>query len=98
MKRYFRIERSTFCLPCLPAGIDDMFVIMQAFDNLNPSEKKSGDDAFNIGLAMRHAGVAITVTSITDVVVFGVGASTVSLFRQYYLRKRNFHTRFGSND
>ena len=80
------------------SGIDDMFVIMQAFDNLNPSEKKSGDDAFNIGLAMRHAGVAITVTSITDVVVFGVGASTVSLFRQYYLRKRNFHTRFGSND
>ena len=98
MTRYFRIERSTFCLPCLLAGIDDMFVIMQAFDNLNPSEKKSGDDAFNIGLAMRHAGVAITVTSITDVVVFGVGASTVSLFRQYYLRKRNFHTRFGSND
>ena len=62
--------------PILP-GIDDMFVIMQCFDNLKPSEKKVGDNAFNIGMAMRHAGVAITVTSITDVVVFGVGASTV---------------------
>ncbi len=50
---------------------------MQAFDNLKPSEKRPHDDAFNIGVAMRHAGVAITVTSITDVVVFGVGASTV---------------------
>ena len=55
-----------------------MFVIMQAFDNLNPSEKKSGDDAFNIGLAMRHAGVAITVTSLTDFLAFAVGGTTVS--------------------
>ena len=62
----------------VPVGIDDMFVIMQAFDNLKPSEKRPHDDAFNVGQAMRHAGVAITVTSITDVVVFGVGASTVS--------------------
>jgi hypothetical protein len=64
----------------LTPGIDDMFVIMQSFDNLRPEEKRSGDNAFNIGVAMRHAGVAITVTSITDVVVFGVGASTVRTF------------------
>ena len=54
-----------------------MFVIMQSFNNLKPSEKRSGDNAFNIGMTMKHAGVAITVTSITDVVVFAVGASTV---------------------
>ena len=59
------------------AGIDDMFVIMQCFDNLKPSEKRPGDNAYNIGMTMKHAGVAISVTSITDVVVFGVGASTV---------------------
>jgi hypothetical protein len=60
-----------------------MFVIMQSFDNLKPSEKRIGDNPFNIGTAMRHAGVAITVTSITDVVVFAVGASTVSRFLTY---------------
>ena len=54
-----------------------MFVIMQCFDNLKPSEKRPGDNAYNIGMTMKHAGVAISVTSITDVVVFGVGASTV---------------------
>ena len=26
---------------------------------------------------MQHAGVAITITSITDVIAFGIGASTV---------------------
>ena len=31
-----------------------------------------------INLAMQHAGVAITVTSVTDVLAFGVGAITVS--------------------
>lgn len=30
-------------------GIDDMFVIMQCFDNLNPSEKEPGNNPHNIG-------------------------------------------------
>jgi len=29
------------------------------------------------GAALRHAGVGITVTSLTDVIAFAVGASTV---------------------
>ena len=31
-----------------------------------------------VGRAMQHAGVAVTVTSVTDVFAFGVGTVTVS--------------------
>ena len=31
-----------------------------------------------IGITMRHAGVSITITSITDFAAFAVGASTVT--------------------
>ncbi len=72
------------------AGIDDMFVIMQSFDNLKPSEKRAGDNPHNIGMAMKHAGVAITVTSITDVVVFGVGASTVRKIFIFFYKSLSF--------
>ena len=56
-----------------------MFVIMQSLDNLRPSERKENNIPQNIGQTMKHAGVAITVTSITDIVVFAVGSSTVSI-------------------
>ena len=59
-------------------GIDDMFVIMQSLDNLGPNERKANNIPQNIGQTMKHAGVAITVTSMTDIVVFAVGSSTVS--------------------
>ncbi|TRY73596.1 hypothetical protein TCAL_03344, partial [Tigriopus californicus] len=60
----------------LGIGIDDMFVIMQCFDNLKPSEVDFSDPVKMIGLTMKHAGVAITVTSLTDFLVFIVGSST----------------------
>lgn len=60
----------------LGIGIDDMFVIVQSLDNLKPEERQVGNIPQNIGQTMKHAGVAITVTSITDIVVFAVGAST----------------------
>eukprot|EP00095_Tigriopus_kingsejongensis_P000433 maker-scaffold171_size289870-snap-gene-1.39 protein:Tk00433 transcript:maker-scaffold171_size289870-snap-gene-1.39-mRNA-1 annotation:"hypothetical protein DAPPUDRAFT_306990" len=60
----------------LGIGIDDMFVIMQCFDNLRPHEVDFKDHERMIGLTMKHAGVAITVTSITDFLVFMVGSST----------------------
>ena len=56
-------------------GIDDMFVIMQIFRNLENIKDQSLEE--RIGLTMKHAGVAITVTSLTDICAFGVGASTV---------------------
>ena len=59
----------------LGIGIDDMFVIIQCYDNLG--SEKSQDNVENIGRTMRHAGVAITVTSLTDFIVFVLGATTV---------------------
>ena len=38
-----------------------------------------------IGETMKHAGVAITVTSITDVFAFGIGAVTVSKYEEDFL-------------
>lgn len=55
-----------------------MFVIVQSLDNLGPKERQPNNIPQNIGQTMKHAGVAITVTSITDIVVFAVGSSTVS--------------------
>lgn len=59
-------------------GIDDMFVIVQCMTNLKsePDYSKWSLDT-KLGMALRHAGVSITVTSATDVVAFAVGAVTV---------------------
>ena len=56
-----------------------MFVIVQCLNNV----KRSGDDQTRsvsevVSETMRHAGVSITVTSITDILAFGVGYFTVS--------------------
>ena len=59
----------------LGIGIDDMFVIMQCYDNLG--KEKTTDVERNIALTLKHAGVAITVTSITDFIVFALGGTTV---------------------
>ena len=55
-----------------------MFVIVEAWNNLNPMQKKK-DLTVKVALAMQHAGVSITVTSVTDFVAFAIGATTVSL-------------------
>ena len=65
-------------------GIDDMFVIMQSWNNAEAHSRLKPDSKIldlteRFGVALRHAGVGITVTSITDVIAFAVGASTVSL-------------------
>ncbi len=63
-------------------GIDDMFVILQCWNNLNrdlPQDENGRlEVAERIGLTMKHAGIAITVTSLTDAFAFGVGAVTVT--------------------
>ncbi|KAK4302905.1 hypothetical protein Pmani_025047 [Petrolisthes manimaculis] len=60
----------------LGLGIDDMFVIMQAWNNLKHEEKKL-QLTQRIGCALKHAGVSITVTSLTDFAAFAIGSSTV---------------------
>ena len=59
----------------LGIGVDDMFVIMQCYDNLG--NEKTDDIIENVSLTLKHAGVAITVTSFTDFIVFALGATTV---------------------
>ena len=56
----------------LGIGIDDMFVIVQSFDNLKEHEKNQ-DLPSQFGIALKHAGVAITITSVTDLLAFGIG-------------------------
>ena len=53
-----------------------MFVIMQSLYNLG--DKFNGNVVDTLGAALERSGVAITVTSLTDVLAFGVGATTVS--------------------
>lgn len=57
-------------------GVDDMFVIVQALDQLTPEERAKPIPE-RIADTLAHAGVSITVTSLTDIVAFAVGASTV---------------------
>lgn len=59
-------------------GIDDMFVIMACWYNLAKDSSKAGLPlAERVGLTMEHAGVSVTVTSITDILAFGIGACTI---------------------
>ena len=59
----------------LGIGIDDMFVIVQCWQTLD-KEGKERSLVERFGLAMRQAGSAITVTSLTDITAFGVGGLT----------------------
>ena len=60
----------------LGIGIDNMFVIVQCCDNLKDKVKPEDLETW-FGLTMKHAGVAITITSLTDVVAFAIGGTTV---------------------
>jgi len=59
-------------------GIDDMFVITECWYNINSdSSTASLSLAERMGRTMKHAGVSVTVTSITDVLAFALGAFTI---------------------
>ena len=74
---YYTTIHGVMAFLVLGIGIDDMFVIVQCFNNLSKEEKSIPSVAERIGLTMKHAGVAITVTSLTNVFAFGIGAITV---------------------
>lgn len=60
-------------------GVDDTFVMMASWEEVISNEKNRKKPlSERIALALSHAGAAITVTSLTDVVAFIIGASTVS--------------------
>ncbi|XP_054280172.1 NPC intracellular cholesterol transporter 1-like [Macrosteles quadrilineatus] len=57
-------------------GVDDMFVIMACRNHLTDKQKRNSLPV-QIGLALRHAGVSITVTSFTDIVASTIGGTTI---------------------
>jgi predicted RND superfamily exporter protein len=61
----------------LGIGIDDMFVIVQSWDTLTEKEKANGSMQHKFGKTLSHSGVAITITSLTDVLAFAIGGTTV---------------------
>lgn len=68
-----------------------MFVIIAAWKNLTPEEQEHPLPV-RIGLMLKHAGVAVTVTSITDFVAFGIGATTVSNLKEGQEKSMEFYT------
>lgn len=68
----------------LGLGIDDIFVFHAAWTEVHTHESNLNKPLVErIGLALGHAGSAISVTSFTDVVAFIIGASTVCKKLQY---------------
>ncbi len=61
----------------LGIGIDDMFVIVQSWETLTEKERTEKPLIERFGIVMTHSGVAITITSITDVVAFALGGTTI---------------------
>ncbi|KAJ8305665.1 hypothetical protein KUTeg_016210 [Tegillarca granosa] len=56
-------------------GVDDMFVMVSTLGYLSEEEHQRSL-RHKIAIMLKHAGVSITVTSFTDVVAFGIGATT----------------------
>ena len=57
-------------------GVDDMFIIIQALETLDDEHKREPIH-IKMGHVLKRAGVSITVTSLTDVAAFAIGATTV---------------------
>jgi len=58
----------------LGIGVDDVFVIVQTFYNTHTNEDNLTE---KIGQTVKHAGVSILITSLTDICAFLIGATTV---------------------
>ncbi|XP_062583779.1 protein patched homolog 1-like isoform X2 [Saccostrea cucullata] len=59
----------------LGIGVDDMFVIVGSYQSLSHHELGLPLPQ-RMGKLLRHAGVSILVTSVTDILAFGIGATT----------------------
>ena len=77
MRIFYADMHPTIPFLMLGIGVDDMFVIVQALENLTPKEKSLPVEQ-RAALTMKYAGVSITVTSLTDIAAFLIGSTTVS--------------------
>ncbi|CAB4033412.1 patched domain-containing 3-like, partial [Paramuricea clavata] len=58
-------------------GVDDLFIIVQSWSNISSPVHRSRPIEERIGLALKHSGTSITVTTVTDVLAFLVGGTTI---------------------
>lgn len=72
---YSPVHTSLFFI-IMGLGVDDMFVISSALRKVN-SELKDVKLSERIGKMMEKAGASITITSLTDIIAFLVGGTTV---------------------
>lgn len=63
----------------LGIGVDDMFVIMQSLETISETDKSS-DISTRIAKCIQISGMSITVTSLTNMVAFAIGMTTVMPF------------------
>lgn len=69
-------------------GLDDMFILLSGLSDA-PFDKSPEE---RVAETMRTSGVAITITSVTDVIAFGIGASSVFLsVRNFCIYTGNLH-------
>nr|XP_058943206.1 NPC1-like intracellular cholesterol transporter 1 [Pocillopora verrucosa] len=61
----------------LGVGVDDIFVIVQAWSNLAPEICQTQPIQERLGLTLKHAGCSITITTLTDFLVFLIGSTTL---------------------
>ena len=55
-------------------GVDDMFIILEKFNQWDPRQEHDPRTS-RIEAALREAGPSITLTTITDVAAFALGAT-----------------------
>lgn len=60
-------------------GVDDLFVIVQSWENIGGPTPDDRSIPQKISLTIRHAGVSVLVTSVTDICAFAIGSATVRI-------------------
>lgn len=70
-------------------AVDDMFVVAASWNYISEQQNKLPLSE-RIGLMLQHAGVSITVTSLTDFMAFLVGSFTVSTEKLFYKSTQSY--------
>ncbi|CAG0917450.1 unnamed protein product [Notodromas monacha] len=82
----FSVLHSTVPFLLLGVGIDDAYVILQTLDNLRGTMPPESSISQFIAKALSRSGVSITVTSLTDIFAFAIGATApVPVMRSFCL-------------